>query len=208
MYWKGDSGPNLVCLHGAGHSAFSFAPLAGINSKFRTISFDFRGHGYNTMSEGEDLSQETLIKDAIRVLNYINEIFPGECIIVVGHSMGGSIATKTVAEIFKHKEQYPVLFDLIQGLIVIDVVEGTAMEALPFMESFVKSRPKKFKTVEEGIEYFFRSGTIKNIESARISVPPLLREKEAGNEKYYEWKTNLLASQKYWTGKIKFINYC
>ena len=207
VYWQGDSGPNLVCLHGAGHSGLSFAPLAGINKKYRTISFDFRGHGFNTMSEGEDLSQETLIRDTIRVLEFVNEKFPGECMVVVGHSMGGSIATKTVAEVFKNKDTYPVLFDLIQGLIVIDVVEGTAMEALPFMENFVKSRPKKFNSVEEGIEYFYKSGTIKNLESARISVPPLLKEVEKDGNKIFEWKTNLLSSQKYWTGNINYKFY-
>jgi protein phosphatase methylesterase 1 len=185
-----------VCLHGAGHSALSFAPLAGVNIKYRLIAFDYRGHGYNTMSEGEDLSQETLIKDTIQVLNFINEKFPGETTIIVGHSMGGSIATKTCAEIFKNKETYPLLYENIQGLIVIDVVEGTAMDALPFMESIVKNRPKKFKTLDDGVEYFYKSGTIKNLESARISVPPLLKEDNNG----FVWKTNLLSSQKYWRG--------
>jgi hypothetical protein len=56
------------------------------------------------MSGGEDLSQETLIKDTIQVLNFVNEKFPGETTIIVGHSMGGSIATKTCAEIFKNKD--------------------------------------------------------------------------------------------------------
>lgn len=73
--------------------------------------------------------------------------------IVLGHSMGGSIATKTVAEIFKNEEKYKQVYDKIQGLIVIDVVEGTAMEALPFMENIVKTRPTLFKTVQDAIEY-------------------------------------------------------
>ena len=42
----------------------------------------------------------------------------------------------------------------------------------------------------------YKSGTIKNIESARISVLPLLKEEK--NEKtgkiYYKFKTNLLDS--------------
>ncbi len=54
--------------------------------------------------------------------------------------MGGSIATKATAKILSdhtadewHKQ--------IQGLFVIDVVEGSAMDALPFMENIVTSRP-------------------------------------------------------------------
>lgn len=107
------------------------------------------------MSEGEDLSQDTLINDTIQVLNYIDKIFPNETMIVLGHSMGGSIATKACAEIFKNQEKYQSLHDKIQGLIVIDVVEGTAMEALPFMESIVKGRPKSFKNLDNGVEYMY-----------------------------------------------------
>ena len=199
IYWKGEQGPNIVCLHGAGHSGLSFAPLALIAKKFRVISFDFRGHGFNTMSNGEDLSLVTLISDTIRVLNYVSTTYPEENIIVMGHSMGGSIATKTCAHILSQKDKYKDLYEKIQGLICIDVVEGTAMEALPFMENIVYERPPSFSTLEKGIEYMFKSGTIKNIESARISVPPLLKKVDKQSGSIYEWKTNLLASKKYWT---------
>jgi pimeloyl-ACP methyl ester carboxylesterase len=173
-----------------------------MNTNYRFITFDFRGHGYNSMSEGEDLSQDTLILDTLKVFQYIDITFPEESMIIVGHSMGGSIATKSVAEILKNREQFQSLYDKIQGLIVIDVVEGTAKEALPYMENIVKTRKSKFKSIEEGIEYMVKSGTIKNSESARISVPPLLKEHKTndGNTSYV-WKTNLLASQKFWTGK-------
>ena len=198
IYINGSKGPNLICLHGAGHSGLSFAPLALVNKNYRVISFDFRGHGYNTMSQGDDLSEENLIKDTISVLNYINEKYPLDNIIVIGHSMGGSVATKTCEEIFKNHDKYKDLYDKIQGLFVIDVVEGTAMEALPFMENIVNNRPETFPSIEKGIEYMFRSGTIKNLQSAKISVPPLLEEIDVKGKKMYKFKTNLMASKKYW----------
>ena len=40
---------------------------------------------------------------------------------------------------------------------VIDVVEGTAMEALPFMENIVNNKPETFPSIEKEIEYMFRS---------------------------------------------------
>ena len=46
--------------------------------------------------------------------------------------MGGSVAVKVTERLNE---------DEIAGLIVIDVVEGTAIEALPFMESIAKNRP-------------------------------------------------------------------
>ena len=47
--------------------------------------------------------------------------------------MGGSIATKTSDYIMKnHKEEEWA--NHIKGLFIIDVVEGSALDALPFME--------------------------------------------------------------------------
>uniref|UniRef100_A0A673I5C9 Protein phosphatase methylesterase 1 n=1 Tax=Sinocyclocheilus rhinocerous TaxID=307959 RepID=A0A673I5C9_9TELE len=56
------------------------------------------------------------------------------------------------------------------GLCVIDVVEGTAMDALNSMQNFLRSRPKTFKSVENAIEWSVKSGQIRNVESARVSM--------------------------------------
>lgn len=151
------------------------------------------------MSHGEDLSVETLINDTVEVLQFINKKYPEDNIIMLGHSMGGSIATKATGFVLKQKDKFPELYEKMQGLIMIDIVEGTAMDALPFMENIVNNRPPNFSTMNKAIEYMYKSGTIKNAESARISVPPLLKEVERNGQKLYEWKTDLLASEKYWT---------
>ena len=199
IYISGDQGPNVICLHGAGHSGLSFAPLALVNKNYRIISFDFRGHGFNTQTPHNDLSEKTLINDTLEVLNHIHEKYPDENLIILGHSMGGSIATKTCCTILKEEEKYKELYKKIQGLIVIDVVEGTAMDALPFMENIVNNRPERFNSIQKGIEYMYKSGTIKNIESARISVPPLLKEEvNSKGVKTYVFKTNLMESKPFW----------
>ena len=159
IYIQGEQGPNIICLHGAGHSGLSFAPLALMNKEYRIISFDFRGHGFNKQEPNKDFSEKTLINDTIQVLNHIHEKYPEENLILLGHSMGGSIATKTCSEILKEGEKYQELYKKMQGLIVIDVVEGTAMDALPFMENIVHNRPDKFNSIQKGIEYMYKSGT-------------------------------------------------
>lgn len=58
--------------------------------------------------------------------------------------MGGAIAVHAAAT-----EQLQTL----AGLIVIDVVEGTAMEALASMQSFLRSRPKHFGSLDQAIEW-------------------------------------------------------
>lgn len=55
--------------------------------------------------------------------------------------MGGSIATKTVDYINQNAELENSVGNHIKALYVIDVVEGSAMDALPFMEQIVCNRP-------------------------------------------------------------------
>ena len=63
--------------------------------------------------------------------------------------MGGAVATKAT-EIALASES---LAKRIFGLIVVDVVEGTALEALPFMENIVKNRPAVFKDPQSAIQW-------------------------------------------------------
>ena len=40
---------------------------------------------------------------------------------------------------------------------------------------------------------------IKNLESCKISIPPLLKEgKDEKGEKVFQWKTDLISSEKFW----------
>jgi protein phosphatase methylesterase 1 len=69
-----------------------------------TCAFDWRGHGGHYCENEQDLSEQTLITDTINVLLYLNQKFPEQTIILVGHSMGGSIATKTADKIMKEMQ--------------------------------------------------------------------------------------------------------
>ena len=55
--------------------------------------------------------------------------------------------------------------------VVIDVVEGTALEALPAMEALLRGRPEHFRTVNSAVEWAVKTSYIKNVDSARISMP-------------------------------------
>jgi protein phosphatase methylesterase 1 len=65
-------------------------------------------------------------------------------LVLVGHSMGGAIAI--------HSASINLVKNLI-ALVVIDVVEGSAMDALSSMQSFLQGRPKLFSSLEQAIEY-------------------------------------------------------
>lgn len=96
--------------------------------------------------------------------NIIEAMYPDNSppIIIVGHSMGGAIAVH-----ISSLELIPTLI----GSVVIDVVEGTAMEALASMQSFLRSRPQHFNSIQQAIEWSVRSGQIRNVASAKVSMP-------------------------------------
>jgi len=109
----------------------------------QVIAIDLRGHGNSKSAHEENLSAETQVNDIISVIKCMFGNDPPP-IILIGHSMGGAIAVHTAAA-----NELPTL----AGIIVIDVVEGTAMEALASMQSFLRSRPKQFPSLEQAIEW-------------------------------------------------------
>ncbi|XP_045204207.2 protein phosphatase methylesterase 1-like [Mercenaria mercenaria] len=163
VYECGTEGPVLLFLHGGGFSALSWAALCGSLSKLvacRCTAIDLRGHGDSVTTDDITLSAEVMSSD---VGDIVKELY-GESpppIILVGHSMGGAIAVHTGTR---------SLIPSLSGLVVIDVVEGTALEALSSMQSFLRGRPKVFKSLEQAIEWCVRSGQVRNVESARVSV--------------------------------------
>jgi protein phosphatase methylesterase 1 len=69
LYIAGDKGHVFICMHGAGHSAMSFAALAKyLKDEYTVVAFDFRGHGDHYRENETDLSEKTLIQDAIKVI--------------------------------------------------------------------------------------------------------------------------------------------
>lgn len=61
-------------------------------------------------------------------------------IILVGHSLGGAVAVDAASKI-----------PAVEGVCVIDIVEGTAMECLSTMQHILSNRPSGFSTIEEAI---------------------------------------------------------
>ena len=204
-YNNTNKGPILFCLHGAGHSALSFSLLAELSNNYRLASYDFRAHAYNTTQPEDDLSMATLVADTEKALLKLSELFPKENIIILGHSLGGAVAVKTCVHIFK-TEFNKDLYDKIQGIIVVDVIEGSAMEALPYMKSVIEKKQKEFNNVNEAISYMSNT-QIRNLQSCRISIPPLLKQiKNSKGKKVFTWKTDLFKTEKFWDDWYKDLS--
>lgn len=197
VYYSGNTGPIIFCIHGAGHSALTFGPLAKASKDFaRVVAFDLRGHGGNSNEDESHMPIETLIEESNIVLKYIINKFDDPSIIICGHSLGGSIAAKLAYSIVHPEEGNEPELDKkhITGLFVIDVAEGSAIGALPFMEQIVESRPKEFESIEEAVKYGVISGQVRRLSSAKITMPDLVTEKDGK----IVWRTDLLASKDYW----------
>jgi len=170
VYRTGTNGPLLVLLHGGGYSGLTWALMAMNISRLvecQVLAIDLRGHGSTKTNDEEDLSATTMSDDVAAVMK---EMFPDEIppAILIGHSMGGAVAVHLA-----YRNLIPLL-----GLVVIDVVEGTALDALQSMQSFLRGRPASFGSIENAIEWCVRSGQVRNLESAKVSMPGQIKNAE------------------------------
>uniref|UniRef100_A0A8B9KQS0 protein phosphatase methylesterase-1 n=1 Tax=Astyanax mexicanus TaxID=7994 RepID=A0A8B9KQS0_ASTMX len=181
VYKSGQDGPLLVLLHGGGHSALSWAVFtAAMTSRVtcRVLAMDLRGHGkvYHFFSRD--------VANVVRAT--YGEVPPP--IVLVGHSMGGAIAVHAASG---------SLLPSVVGLVVIDVVEGSAMDVLHSMQNFLKGRPRSFKSIDHAIEWRL------------IGVPKLFQMTVymfLQPSSVYSWKIDLSKAEKYWDGWFRGIS--
>lgn len=205
-----DKGPLFVMHHGAGSSGLSFAALASeIRQRSPSagiLSPDARYHGLTSVQadQGMDLTLETLAADLVFVIQAAKEQMQWTelpPIVMVGHSMGGAVVTEVAANLSSS------LGTALLGFVVLDVVEGSAMDALQSMMKYLSTRPSGFTSEQNAIEWHVRSRTIRNSKSARASVPGLVVETRGGIEaeggtssRPWRWRTDLAAMQPFWEG--------
>ncbi|KAI9669326.1 MAG: Protein phosphatase methylesterase 1 [Alyxoria varia] len=189
--------PLFVCHHGAGSSGLSFSllaaeirkrmPLAGV------LSIDARGHGDTTPLNGpetSDFSRAAMGQDLVKMIELTKlklgwSALPN--LLLIGHSAGGAVVTEVAKQgVFGSK---------LVGFAVLDVVEGSALEALKAMNSHLENRPNSFPTVDAAVDWHVRTRTIRNPTSASASVPSIFRKSQSGD---WVWRTDLPATKEYW----------
>jgi protein phosphatase methylesterase 1 len=169
-------------------------PEAGI------LSLEARAHGStitkpDSNEEIVDFSIDALASDALTMINLTKEHMSWPTLpptILVGHSLGGAVVTSLAAS--------NNLGSSLVGFVVLDVVEGSALEALSHMRTYLSSRPSLFTTLDEAIEWHTRTRTLRNQHSADVSVPSLLTQLPSGK---YVWRTDLNATAPWWEGWFK-----
>ncbi|ESK85800.1 protein phosphatase methylesterase 1 [Moniliophthora roreri MCA 2997] len=198
---KFNDGTIMICHHGAGYSGLSFACVAKeitdlSKGECGVLSIDARRHGKTTSAASdEDLSIEVLVEDFVAVVESVfKDPTTTATLLLVGHSMGGSVITRACPTLLEKKYR-------VGGVVVLDVVEGSALEALPHMHSLLNARPDGFDSVEEAIEWHVTTKAIRNTNSARVSIPAIIIPSNSDSPAVppFIWRTTLRSTAPYWT---------
>lgn len=186
--------PILVFHHGAGSSAMTFCWLAHFLKGLPEdeipgiFLFDARGHGDSSKIPA-DFSLAAFSSDFAFVLQeFCTRHKVDTSIFLVGHSLGGAILTNYIMN-FDHSH-YKII-----GLVMIDIVEETAVRALSSISHFINRRPKNFRSYPDAIQWHLNSHLLRNETSAKISVSALLQPNNSG---YLDWKTDLSLMANFW----------
>lgn len=149
----------------------------------RVLAIDLRGHGSSRTDDDLDLSMRTLVQDVVAVLDqmFVSDRSTssgpddqpatmqatmediGFCpqqddagrknvcppLILIGHSMGGALAVHVAHELANSAAGYDV-----RAVVVIDVVEGTALAALDCMQRVLLNRPNSFSSIRSAIRWW------------------------------------------------------
>lgn len=203
--------PILIFHHGAGSSGLTFAQLCThlnqlYKGKVGYLVYDARGHGQTeytgTDPSKQDFSLIEFIQDEYVILDdfYHNKVIPHFRndqklltkikLLLVGHSLGGSIATFLFDHISK-SDKSKELRKKIMGVVMLDIVEEAAIAALNTMDRFLAQTPHSFEELSDAIDWHVVRGMPHKRNSAEISIPPLFNEA-------IERVTNLKVFEKYW----------
>jgi fermentation-respiration switch protein FrsA (DUF1100 family) len=93
-----ESKPTVVYCHGNGGTLSSYAYVARIfyDLGWNALIFDYRGYG--TSSAPQELSEESVSKDADRAYRWVLERVPEQRVVIWGHSLGGAIAARLASQ--------------------------------------------------------------------------------------------------------------
>lgn len=175
------------------------AEARGEDMDMHILTYDQRCHGQSTFEGGEDHLEITLlIEDFVAFLLYAKqELFPNSHFFLMGHSLGGAVIARALSGNKTAQER-------ISGVLLIDIVEGTAQLSLAHMAGYLKKRPNYFPCVEDAVAWFVHLGGMRSAQGAAVSVPPLLKQNDETG--LWHWRTDLRKMEAVWGGWFKGLD--
>lgn len=148
---KGKTGPAVVLVHGFGASTYSWrATIAELSQRYRVYALDMKGFGLTAKPRDGRYNAEEYTR---HLLNFL-DAFRLEKPILIGHSMGGAIATRLA---LRHPER-------VRGL----VLEAPVPVTMPRARDVIKNG---------GVDVATAADTARalNPAVAKVMLPALLR---------------------------------
>ena len=108
-----------ILVHGLGeHIGRYDAVAADLNAAhWHVCGYDHRGHGASGGARGRIPRDDSLLRDLSRVIDQVREMRDG-AIVLVGHSMGGMVAARFVAQGMAHHAQTPSWHRRVNALVL------------------------------------------------------------------------------------------
>jgi pimeloyl-ACP methyl ester carboxylesterase len=136
LEWSQDGVPFLL-LHGFGNEAHiwdDFAPA--VAPHYRTLALDHRGHGDSDWDPERRYDHDTLVRD----IEAVSQALGIERLVLVGHSLGGRIATLFAG---RHPER-------MAGLVLVDIGPEVDARGVIRIRMEIESNPMPtYESVEE-----------------------------------------------------------
>ena len=139
----GHGEPAIILVHGwATDGNYWNAQLAPLKSKYTVVTLDLAGHGASTRNR-TDWSMETYGEDVATVARQLSN----QQLILVGHSMGGTVALQAA----------PRIGARVIGIIAVDALKSIGLPPLPRREIDTRVAPFRTDFIEQTRLYVAQS---------------------------------------------------
>jgi alpha-beta hydrolase superfamily lysophospholipase len=116
---RGPSFGTVILVHGLGEHLGRYETLAtDINAAgWHVCAYDHRGHGASGGARGRIPRDDSLLRDLSRVVDQVHEFREGN-VVLLGHSMGGAVAARFVAQGMAQDRGVPSWYRRVDGLML------------------------------------------------------------------------------------------
>ncbi len=163
----GPDDPILLMIHGGGMSGATWTLAADQIPGPRILAPDLRGHGGSSHARGA-YELPSFVED---VLALLDARAPDRPFVVVGHSLGGSVAARVAL----------ARPDRVRGVVLVDAAFHPDGPPLGRIASFMRNLPEVFDTPEDAIAWARNGWPVRNRESVRRVIPTLLQTRANGS---------------------------
>jgi pimeloyl-ACP methyl ester carboxylesterase len=162
--------PCVVLMHGGGQTRFSWmnAGVALIETGYRVINFDARGHGESDWAGAGGYSLAHHAADLRAIVSGI-----GGPVALVGASLGGATALRAMAEGMRPA-----------AAVLVDIVPNPDPKGVARIRAFMQARPEGFDSLEEVADAIAAYNPHRRRPSDLEGLKRNLRQKEDGR---YRW---------------------